>query len=85
MLACTLRVKGRETMSPKGKFILEVLRVVAVYVVVSGLITHLIIPRLGLDLSSYGVIIKNLIIFLLVAIWYRKKGQYTGWYKKSEQ
>lgn len=64
------------------KFILELLRIMALLAFIGAVANHIFVNWLHLAKSDIKLVILNLVLLVLFTVWYRKKGQFSGWYPK---
>lgn len=64
------------------KFILELLRIMALLAFIGAVANYIFVNWLHLAKSDIKLVILNVVLLVSFTVWYRKIGQYTGWYPK---
>lgn len=64
------------------KFILELLRIMALLALISSIANYIFVNWLHLAKSDIKLVFLNVVLLVLFTLWYRKIGQFSGWYPR---
>jgi len=66
------------------KFVLELIRILALLAIVGGIANSIFTDWFHISKSDTLIIFLNVVVLVLFTMWYRRKGQYSGWYTKAK-